>query len=123
MRYQYHCDNCGFDYEVQESIKVGPPKHVLCSECSNKMHHELGCNFVLKGDFPGKRITRERERTLSNESAEKYLNREDTKQKEANEVLKERRKGSKHFKEWSKHNKDKVKRYCKNLNKENIKGE
>ena len=115
MFYYFICDSCGFKHDVQRSIKEGPPIDELsCPNCSNMgLRHVLGGNFILKGNWPGKSI---RERN-ARESTEKMIDESDVGQKEANEILTERRKGRKSWKEYQKHNNEKVKRVKKNREK------
>ncbi len=125
MRYVFICDNCELAIEFIRSLKDGPPKEGSddrkCPECSEEMYHDFNCNFILKGDFPGKMITRDNEGTTTAEKAEKLFHEDAVKKKEGDEVMAERRKGTASFKEYEKHNKIKVKNYWKNRREGTIK--
>lgn len=118
MRYVFYCEDCGEVKEYNRSIKKGPPKFAMCPNCKIKMIRDWDCQFVLRGSWPGKDIkgmTEEREKRITN-----MLKQDDeivSGKKEAEEVLSHRRKGTEHWKEWSRHNKGKVERYKKNLKK------
>lgn len=120
MIYYFLCD-CGNQLETMASIKVGPPKLVMCTKCGQPMYQDFGTgqNFILKGEWPGKTIknTNIRER----DKDEFFLDETTKAQKEANEILKERRKGKQSFAEFTKHNHKKVERYRENI-KQGIKG-
>lgn len=117
--YEYECDNCSKKIdEFKAADKASEP--VICPSCSNKMRRIYSFEFILKGDnWPGKEIQRQRfnERDKNEES----MHNDDIAQKEADMVLKERRKGRKNMEEFKKHNPQIIKRYKESL-KKGIKG-
>lgn len=116
MIYSFVCDNCSFEQEVSKSIKEGPPVGELsCPNCDIELRHVLGGNFILIGDWPGKKISAASAK--AREETDKKLDEADVGKKEANEILKERRKGRKKWREYQKHNKPKVERYKSNMRK------
>jgi len=115
MRYEFLCETCGEIHEYFNPIAVGPPTKVLCSQCRTEMHHEIGGNFILKGEWPGKSINKDYAFGQTADGAQTFLDEHDSKKKESKEVLKERRKGKKSFQEYTKRNKPKVERYYSNL--------
>lgn len=128
MTYRFICE-CGHSKEYQRPLKKGPPKRVKCPKCGGKMWQDYGASvgFVLKGrDWPGKELSEERSGDrvfgeLEEKTREEEIQRGRA-QKNANEVLKQRRRGRRHFSRWSKENKHKVKDYKENMRKKGIKG-
>jgi len=117
-RYVFFCEECETTKEYIRSIKQGPPKKVLCKLCHKQMNRDFDCQFILKGWWPGKEakgMTPEREKRIDD------MLKQDDKivggKKEASEVLSNRRKGTRHWKEWKKQNKTKVNRYKENMKK------
>lgn len=102
MRYEFICDECGAEQEFYKSIKEGPPKKVLCTECTAAsggakvfMRHVLGGNFILKGEgWAGKDLKKaERKNAEANEQTEAMLKRDADNQRIVEEVTEVRRKG------------------------------
>ncbi|MHA2032787.1 MAG: hypothetical protein ACW99Q_25735 [Candidatus Kariarchaeaceae archaeon] len=101
---------------MERSIKVGPPIGELsCPTCEIELRHVIGGNFILKGDWPGKSI--KAKEIKERENTEKMLDEAERGQKEANEVLTERRKGRDHWEGYQRHNKPKVQRVQDNRQK------
>lgn len=114
--YEFECP-CGEIQEIYNNIQIGPPKEVLCKSCGKKMGQNYTTNVIFKGSWPGKDIAREREGKKYQGRWEEAEHIATNEHKEAQEVLKERRKGRKSFTEFKKHNKKKVERYEKRLRK------
>ncbi len=119
--YEFKCDECNRTEEVVASIKDGPPKGFVCSNCGQAMYQIFCASFILKGSWPGKDIKAGYQSDSRTSELSKDLDEYDDAKKEAKKVLAERRKGKKNFKEWQRHNKPAVDRYKKNL-KKGIKG-
>lgn len=122
MRYSFICEDCGIEVKFYRSIKEGPPPEGdearNCPDCGQEMTHDLGgCNFILKGSWPGKDITRDNERSTTAERAERMFHEHKVANDEAKEVLAERRKGTESFKQYEKRNGAKVRRYWDNRKK------
>jgi len=118
MRYEFRCHKCGFIQEINRPIKEGPPEFLVCPICDDKMYNVLGGNFILKGDgWPGKSIKLERtgEDPKAIEKTEKMRDELRAAQELSNEVLAERRKGTRHWREYKKKHPDKVEKYYQNL--------
>lgn len=115
MIYEFFCDKCGKQKKIEAKIHIGPPEIVKC-ECGEKMSREFTTNFVLRGSWPGKDIKRINDREGNDEEIEKFEKKIDKKREQKEfkeEVLKERRKGTRHIKEWRRKNQSKWERYSK----------
>jgi len=122
--YEFKCPRCGNIKEEYASIKDGPPELVLCKLCFEEpqchgifMERVYSCNFVLKGEnWPGKEAKAfDRKMAKSREQDEEQENERRHLATNAQQVIKERRKGRASFKEYKKKNPDKVKDYAKAL--------
>ena len=104
MRYHMVCD-CGYEEDVFQSIKVGPPKKMECPECSDKMYQDLsGGSFILKGSWPGKDIKRTHDNGFAREQNDERMHDMKRKQQAVDETMEARRKGRKESAEFKKHN-------------------
>jgi predicted nucleic acid-binding Zn ribbon protein len=114
MRYEFLCDECELIYEVQASIRDGPPE-VICEECEQKCHQNYGCNFILKGNgWPSKDI--HKGDYLAKQEREKEEGEQqdkDRKQRIVNEVMSVRRQGRKAKRQFKKDNPQKYHEYEK----------
>jgi len=119
MNYYFICDNCGHNTEFKKSMKEGPPYNVDCDQCSKQMRHELGGNFILKGNgWPSKDINKSQYLSgqMREENDQKHL--EDQRNNRlVDEVLQVRRKGKKAMKQFSTDNPQKIKDYKSALKK------
>jgi len=118
MIYYFICSNeeCDGAEEFSRPMAEGPPQEVFCEKCKEKMIHELGANFILKGPgWPGKSLKVRDGEMEARDRNEAKLHEHDIKQKETNEVLTERRKGRAHWRKYQRENKQKVKNYKKNI--------
>ncbi|MGQ9569673.1 MAG: FmdB family zinc ribbon protein [Thermodesulfovibrionales bacterium] len=50
--YEYRCDECGYSFELNHSIKENPT--VLCPNCRNQARKHItgGSGFIMKGSSP-----------------------------------------------------------------------
>ena len=122
--YAFLCDKCG---RAVEQLAKHPDEVDLtefedtCDEggsCDFYRDYSGQAGFILKGGgWAGKEITRENEGTSTAEKAEAFHDNLDQAQAESKEVLEARRKGKKHYKQYQKHNKEKIKRYHDNMRK------
>lgn len=113
MIYNFYCDKCRKQKDVEAPIQEGPPEVVKC-ECGKRMCREYSTNFILKGSWPGKDIKREKTREGDDATIEKFEKKidENKSKKDLNdEVLAERRKGSAHMANWRERNKHKWNKY------------
>jgi len=117
MRYEFVCE-CNEMKEFYAPITEGPPEEVLCDVCEGKMWQNYGTNVVFRGDgWIDKDLRRERNGDDGHaiEHHEESMRDHKNKKKNQNEVLAERRKGTKHMKEWSKKNPAKWRNYKNNV--------
>jgi len=118
MHYDFFCEKCGNEKQIVAPIQEGPPSVVKC-ECGEKMSREFSTNFILRGSWPGKDIKRANTMEGSDEEINNFEKKRDKVKKNKDlkeEVLKERRKGTKHMKEWRRKNQTKWEKYTR-LNK------
>ena len=96
MRYEFECPECGQMEEFFNSIHDGPPGEVSCAHCEVLMHHNMGGNFVLKGDgWAGKDMKKSESATVqAKEESEHQIAEDKRNQRIVDEVTKTRRKGS-----------------------------
>ncbi len=119
QEYEFECPHCGRKQscffpmeEVPEFINC--PFHIE----PVKMYRVYYCNFILKNDgWPSKEFRQSFESRKATEETEKRDQEIISSKKEADEVLKERRKGTKAFKEYQKHYSKKIKRVRDNRSK------
>lgn len=73
MIYGFKCKKCDKTHDL--NLPVGQTKDVKCPDCSEIMSRVWGCNFILKGWFPGKSISFNSEMTRRNEEAGERMRR------------------------------------------------
>ena len=85
----------------------------MCPNCEIKMSQVFGGNFILKGDgWPGKDMNRDkRAAQIEDEKNIAQLQEDQRNQRIVDEVMVERRKGSKASAEYRKNNPQKIKDY------------
>ena len=116
MRNEFICE-CKEIKEFYAPITEGPPEEVLCDSCNGKMWQNYGTNVVFKGEgWIDKDLRREKgDDGQAIEHHEESMRVHKEKKQTQNEVLNERRKGTKHMREWSKKNPAKWRDYKNNI--------
>ena len=116
-RYEFECDKCGFTDEYFYKVSQLPDS-LECIECGAPMFRVYTCNFLLNGpDWPGKSLKLSHEHIVGLGMNDEFIDKADIAKKESEEILKQRRKGTKSWQEYQRHNAKKVERYKKNLRK------
>ena len=112
MIYTLRCTVCEYEIEKSASIHDGPPE-LCCEKCGEKMYNVLGGNFILRGEFPGKTIKRERqgENTKAIESFERHNSETKELKENAAQCLAARRKGTDEWRRYQKANPKSVAKY------------
>jgi putative FmdB family regulatory protein len=67
--YEYKCSNCGYEFEVEQSIKNKPLKK--CSSCKKNMLERLisTTSFSLKGDCWAKDLYSSKNKSTNNRTS------------------------------------------------------
>lgn len=117
--YEFVCDQCDERTELFAKMSEDVPDNPVCPECGKKMGRDYGeVGVVFKGQgWPGKEISESHRKGKLHEDGDRFVDAVDSAKKESADVLAQRRKGKRHFKEWVKHNKPKFTRYTENLKK------
>jgi putative FmdB family regulatory protein len=113
--YVFRCDECQEVKEIFRKLSEDVPQKAFCPSCDKKMRRDFNnAGFILKGDdWPGKAAARAAG-SLTEKARQTEIDNKRTK-RISDEVMKHRRQGRRHWKEWKAKNKDKVKEYAKGL--------
>ena len=122
--YYFECEKCGASEEFVRSIKEGPPKGVHCVLCEQvdnelvEMIHQLGCNFVLKGDgWPSKEFKGDHAFGIVKDQTDDQMREDSRNQRIVDEVTSVRRQGRAASDDMKKNNPQKYADYQSAVNK------